>query len=344
MLFGLFVRIKTYSHGTKHIVDEQTEAKGMPTAFIHPVNMATSSERGGVILGGASGMLGTALRISLAGGHTPTLQLVRGNASAEGQIHWDPTKPLPASESGRLEGFSAAIHLGGANLADRRWTPAYRQELWTSRVDSTRALAITFAALRRPPQCLLVASAVGFYGDRGEELLIESSSAGSGFLADLCREWEAAAEPAVNAGIRVVYLRTGVVLGRGHGALERMLPPFRFGLGGKLGNGKQWMSWISLADAIAGILFALGTATIAGPVNLTSPNPVTNAEFTRALGRQLGRPAVLGIPSFALRLALGTMADEALLASTRAVPAKLQAAGFQFAHPAIDEALSAVLS
>ena len=315
----------------------------MPTAFIHPVNMAASPERGGVILGGASGMLGTALRSSLAGRQTPTMQLVRGIAT-KGQLCWDATKPLPASESSRLEGFSAAIHLGGANLADHRWTPAYRQEIWTSRVDSTRALAMTLAALRRPPQCLLVASAVGFYGNRGEELLTENSSAGSGFLADLCREWEAAAEPAVNAGIRVVHLRTGVVLGHGHGALERMLPPFRFGIGGKLGNGKQWMSWISLADATAGILFALGTESISGPVNLTSPNPVTNADFTRALGRQLGRPAILSIPAFALRLALGPMADEALLASTRAVPAKLQAAGFHFAHPAIDKALSAALS
>ncbi len=198
----------------------------MPTAFIHPVNMAASPERGGVILGGASGMLGTALRSGLAGRQTPTMQLVRGTAT-EGQLRWDATKPLPASESSRLEGFSAAIHLGGANLADHRWTPAYRQEIWTSRVDSTRALAMTLAALRRPPQCLLVASAVGFYGNRGEELLTENSSAGSGFLADLCREWEAAAEPAVNAGIRVVHLRTGVVLGHGHGALERMLPPFR---------------------------------------------------------------------------------------------------------------------
>jgi uncharacterized protein len=315
----------------------------MPTAFLHPVNMNRHSAEGGVILGGASGMVGTALRSALARGQTPTLQLIRGAAAAEGQLHWDPTKPLPASESGRLEGFSGAIHLGGANLADRRWTAAYRREIGTSRVDSTRALTTTLAALRRPPHSLLVASAVGIYGDRGEELLTEASNAGVGFLADLCREWEAAAEPAAKAGIRVVHLRFGVVLGPGHGALERMLPPFRLGLGGRLGNGKQWMSWISLADAIAGILFALETASISGPVNLTSPNPLTNAEFTQALGRQLGRPAILSVPSFALRLALGPIADEALLASARVLPAKLQAARFAFSHPTIEEALSAAL-
>ncbi len=262
----------------------------MPKAILHAVNMDTRSAEGGVILGGASGMVGTALRNALAGRQTPTLQLVRGAAGAGGQLHWDPTGPLPAAESGHLEGFSAAIHLGGANLADRRWTAAYRREIGTSRVDSTRALATTLAALRRPPHSLLVASAVGIYGDRGEELLTEASSGGFGFLAELCREWEAAAEPAVRAGIRVVHLRFGVVLGPGHGALERMLPPFRFGLGGKLGSGKQWMSWISLADAIAGILFALETASISGPVNLTSPNPVTNAAVYRG-ARTAARPS-----------------------------------------------------
>jgi uncharacterized protein (TIGR01777 family) len=213
----------------------------------------------------------------------------------------------------------------------------------TSRVESTRRLATILGDLRNPPQSLFVASAVGFYGDREEELLTEDSHAGPGFLADLCRQWEAAAEPAVRAGIRVVHLRFGVVLGPGHGALERMVVPFRLGLGGKLGSGKQWMSWISLTDAMNAILFALETRSLSGPVNLTAPNPVTNGEFTRALGRQLGRPAILAVPAFALRIALGPMADEALLISTRALPAKLQAAGFQFAHPTIEGALSAAL-
>jgi uncharacterized protein (TIGR01777 family) len=270
--------------------------------------------------------------------------MVRGAVTAEGQLRWDPAASTPVAVSSELEGCDAAVHLCGANLAARRWTTAYRSEIVASRVESTRRLATVLAALKRPPQSLLVASAVGFYGDRGDELLTETSPAGSGFLADLCQQWEAAAEPAVRAGIRVVHSRFGVVLGPGHGALERMVAPFRFGLGGKLGSGKQWMSWISLTDAVNAILFALEKTSINGPLNLAAPNPATNAEFTRALGRQLGRPALLAVPAFALRIALGLMADEALLASTRALPAKLQAAGFQFAHPTIEGALSATLS
>jgi len=306
--------------------------------------MENSSDAGRVILSGASGMLGTALRDRFALRYTPTLQLVRRITAGSDQLQWDPTKSLPVSTSARLEGCAAAIHLSGANLADRRWTASYRREMWASRVDSTRALATALAALRRPPASLLVASAIGFYGNRDDELLTEVSGPGSGFLADLCREWEAAAEPAIKAGMRVVCLRTGVVLGRGHGALERMLPVFRMGLGGKLGNGRQWMSWISLTDAINGILFAMETPSISGPLNLTAPKPVTNGEFTRALGRMLHRPAFFSVPAFALRLALGPIADEALLASARASPAKMQAAGFPFAHPTIEEALSAAMA
>ena len=297
-----------------------------------------------VILSGASGMIGTALRSSLAARRTPALQLVRGPASSEGQLQWDPAKPLPSSQCRSIEGCAAAIHLSGANLAGRRWNAAYRETLRASRVESTRSLAATLAALRRPPQSLLVASAIGFYGDRGGELLTEASGPGTGFMAHTCSEWEAAADPAAQAGIRVVHLRFGVVLGRGLGALERMLPPFRLGLGGTLGNGRQWMSWISLTDAINGILFAMGTPSISGPLNLTAPNPVTNAQFTRALGRELGRPALFPVPAFALRLALGPIADEAILASARVIPAKLQAACFPFGHPTIEEALSAALS
>jgi uncharacterized protein (TIGR01777 family) len=305
--------------------------------------METNSAGTTVILSGASGMLGSALRREFERRATPTQQLVR-SVAAEGQIQWDPAKPPAASVSQALEASAAAIHFSGANLADRRWTPGYRDEIFRSRVESTHVLAAALSNLRQPPQSLLVASAVGFYGNRGDELLTEDSGAGSGFLANLCRDWEAAAAPAVKAGIRVAHLRFGVVIGRGHGALDRMLPPFRFGLGGKLGNGKQWMSWISLPDAIDAILFLLETKSISGPVNLTAPNPVTNAQFTRALGRQVGRPAILAVPKFALRLALGPMADEALLASTRALPVKLETAKFRFAHPTIEAALSAALS
>jgi uncharacterized protein (TIGR01777 family) len=273
----------------------------------------------------------------------PTLQLVRGPALASNQLTWNPVGTPAIADQASLEGCTAAIHLSGASVAARRWTPAYRSEMTSSRVESTRTVANLLAGLRRPPQSVLVASAVGIYGDRGEELLDEGSAPGKGFLAGVCEQWEAAARPAVEAGIRVVHLRFGVVLGPGRGALAQMLPVFRLGLGGRLGSGRQWMSWISLADAIEAIVFALQTPALAGPVNLTAPNPITNAEFTRALGRQLRRPAMLPAPAFALRVAFGQMADEALLASVRAVPKKLLASGFNFTHPKLDAALGAAL-
>jgi hypothetical protein len=189
-----------------------------------------------------------------------------------------------------------------------------------------------------------VASAIGIYGDRGDELLEESSATGIGFLAELCERWEAAADPAVRAGIRVVHLRFGVVLGPGHGALQQMLPPFRVGMGAKLGSGRQWMSWVALKDVVAAILFALDQENLSGAVNVASPIPVTNVDFTHALGRALHRPAFLTVPSFALRILFGQMADEALLASARVEPRKLRAAGFQFSLPEIDQALGAALS
>lgn len=298
---------------------------------------------GPVLLSGASGMLGTAIRVSLAAASIPTLQLVRRAPTEEGQLRWDPGSDQPVESTAPMEGSMAAIHLSGASVASHRWTESYKRELTASRVDSTRRLAQALSRLNRPPRSLLVASAIGIYGDRGNETLDESSALGSGFLADLCQAWEAATEPAAQAGIRVVHLRFGVVLGPGHGALQQMLPLFRIGLGARLGNGQQWMSWISLADAVAAVSFALAKTELSGPVNVTAPNPVTNAEFTRALGRQLRRPAVLAVPAFALRLMFGQMADDALLASARVKPAKLLAAGFQFTMPEIDQALFAAL-
>lgn len=296
-----------------------------------------------VILSGASGLLGKSIRQALSNRGSNTLQLVRRRPAAEGEIQWNPTADPAIANPVELEGAIAAIHLSGANVAGHRWTESYRREMTASRVDSTGRLAVVLAGLRNPPQTLLVASAVGIYGDRGDELLDESSPAGTGFLATLCREWEAAAEPARAAGIRVVHMRFGVVLGPGEGALERMLPVFGLGLGAKIGNGRQWMSWIGLADVVAAILFALERKEIAGPVNVTAPNPVTNAEFTSALGNQVRRPAFLTVPAFAMRIMFGQMADEALLASARALPTKLQAAGFQFALPTVDTGLAAAL-
>jgi hypothetical protein len=300
-----------------------------------------------ILLSGASGLLGAALRQSLAARNLPALQLVRRPAASAAEFQWNPAALPPISHPARLEDLTAAIHLSGSNVAAHRWTPAYKREITSSRIDSTRALATTLASLRQPPKALLVASATGIYGNRGDELLDEMAVPGSGFLADLCRGWESAAQPALDAGIRVVHLRFGVVLGpasKNHpGALDKMLPIFRLGLGGPLGSGRQWMSWISLHDAVAAIFFALQTPYLAGPVNVTAPNPVTNAEFTRRLARQLHRPAIFAAPAFALRLALGELADEALLSSARALPAKITAAGFQFTHPTIDLGLAAAL-
>lgn len=296
-----------------------------------------------VVVSGASGMLGRALKQQLATRGRAVLQLVRRAADELGELEWNPAASRPVTEPEALEGLSAAIHLSGANLAARRWTPVFRREIAASRVDSTRALAGVLARLRRPPEALLVASAVGIYGDCGDETLDEDSAVGTGFLAEVCEQWEAAAQAAKEAGIRVVHMRFGVVVGR-EGALARMVSIFRLGLGGPLGSGRQWMSWISLEDAVRAMLFALESKSMAGAVNLAAPNPVTNAEFTCALGRQLHRLAVLPAPAFALRLALGQMAGETLLASTRVLPARLTAAGFRFMHPTIEEALNAVLS
>lgn len=305
--------------------------------------MDSKAISGGIILSGASGILGTAVSRALTARKVQILQLLRRNPSGEGQLQWNPDADPAIQDPAPLEGAAAAIHLSGANIAAHRWTDAYKRQLAASRVDSTRRLAKVLTSLRQPPRTFLVASAVGIYGDRGDELLSETSMPGSGFLAELCRQWEAAADPAVEAGIRVVFLRFGVVLGPGPGALQRMLPPFRVGLGARLGSGQQWMSWISLTDVVGAILFALDHEKLSGALNITSPNPLTNAEFTRALGRELHRPAVLTVPAFAVRTLFGPMADEALLASVRVQPARLIAAGYKFALPGIEEALKAAL-
>jgi uncharacterized protein (TIGR01777 family) len=305
------------------------------TSFPGPFNQ--------VLLSGASGMLGTALKQALAVRQTSVLQLVRHDSAASGQLRWDPAASSPIADGAALEGLRAAIHLSGASVAAHRWTPAYKRAIWVSRVESTRVLAWALARLRTPPKVMIVASATGIYGDRGDEILDESSAPGSGFLADVCKEWEAAARPAIEAGICVVHTRFGVVLGQGRGALGKMLPIFRLGLGGRLGSGRQWMSWVSLADAVAAILFALDAPALAGAINVTAPGPVTNAVFTSALAHALHRSAILPVPAFALRIALGEMADEALLASARAIPARLAAAGFSFAYPTIEDALAAAV-
>jgi uncharacterized protein len=294
-----------------------------------------------VVVTGGSGLIGSALRSTLAGeGHEVTA-LVR-RTPGPGERRWEPgTGEL---ETGALEGADAVVHLAGAGIGDRRWTPARRQLVLRSRVASTALLCRALAALDRPPSVLVSASAIGYYGSRRAEELTETSGPGTGFQTEVCTAWEQATAEAERAGIRVVHLRSAVVLSRRGGALARQLPLFRLGLGGRLGSGDQWLTWISLRDEVAVILKAIDDPTLAGPVNACAPNPVTNRQFTKALGRALHRPTVLPVPAFALRLVLGrALADELPLGSLRVIPARLLAARFPFRDPTIDVALAEAL-
>ncbi len=297
-----------------------------------------------VLVSGSSGLVGSALVRKLEGNGSDLGRLVRtARATGPLDVAWKPGELLDPE---LVSGFDAVVHLAGRNLAGR-WNAPMKREIRESRLLGTvtisHAVAAAFRAYGRP-SVLVSASAIGYYGSRGSELLTESSAGGTGFLAELCRDWEAAASPAAEAGVRLVLPRLGVVLSGGGGALARLLPIFRLGLGGRVGNGRQYWSWITLEDVVSAIEFAIANPALSGPLNLTSPNPVTNAVFTAALARVLSRPALLPVPAFALRLALGEMADEALLASQRVQPEKLLKADFRFIHPQLDEALVAMLS
>src|SRR5579884_583551 len=291
-----------------------------------------------VLISGASGLIGSSLARELAYRGAGVFRLVRRRPEDAREVALP-----PQGHPAQFEDFTAVIHLAGANIAAHRWTEAYKREIAESRIQPTAKLAHVLAGLKRPPQVFLCASAIGIYGDRGEEVLTEDSPAGTGFLAETCRAWEAAAQPARDAGIRTAHMRFGVVLAPKGGALDKILPVFQLGAGGRLGSGKQWMSWISLQDAISAIAFLMEKETISGPVNVVAPAPVTNAEFTQLLARMLHRPAIFPVPAFALRVALGQMAEEGLLASARVIPQKLQQAGFRFEHPQLADALSATL-
>ena len=302
-----------------------------------------------ILISGASGMVGKALRGSLLQQGEHPAALVRHPGVGPPQpgpkdIPWAPYKDPPIANAAALEGFDAAVHLSGENLSEGRWTPKRKATFRESRVVPTRRLAAMLARCAARPRMLVCASAIGWYGDRGDEILTEQSAVGEGFLADLCRDWERAAEEAEVAGIRVVHLRFGVILSPDGGALKKMLPVFKLGLGGQLGRGSQWMSWISLADAVSAICFAMKDSTLSGAVNVVSPQPATNADFTRALATVLHRPALIPVPGFALRAAFGEMADATILSSARVLPARLQAAGFHFQHPEVRGALEAMLA
>ena len=290
-----------------------------------------------VAVTGATGLIGRTLVGFLATGGHEVRRLVRSrSAMRPGDVYWNPA--AGEIDASGLDGLDAVVHLAGETVSER-WTAAHRRAIRESRVQGTGLLARTLAALSRPPKVLVSASAVGYYGDGGDRELDESSPPGTDFLAGVAREWEAAAAPAAARGIRVVHPRSGVVLSAGGGALARLLPPFKLGAGGKIGSGKQWMSWIALDDVVGALHFLLFTDSLAGPVNVTSPNPVTNAEFGRTLGHVLHRPALATVPALALRLMYGEMADTMLLAGQRVLPRKLQAAGFTFRHPELEEAL-----
>jgi uncharacterized protein (TIGR01777 family) len=296
-----------------------------------------------IVIAGASGLVGSALVPSLrAAGHDVLRLVRRGGGGAPDEITWHPEKG--EIDSARLEGIDVCINLAGENLAGGRWTAVRREGILRSRVDATRTLVKAIGRMTRKPAVLLNASAVGFYGDRGDEVLTEASSIGRGFLPEVCLAWETHASGAAQIGVRVAMLRFGVILAGKGGALAKMLPVFRLGIGGRLGSGQQWMSWISIDDVVGVIHHALGDSRCQGAINVVAPAAVTNVEFTRALASALHRPAVLPVPAWALRTVVGRgMADEALLGSTRAAPQRLGETGYAFRHPTIEAALGAVL-
>lgn len=296
-----------------------------------------------VLISGAGGLIGSALTERLtAAGHRVTPLTRSAIPSGESGVRWDPASGVLSP--GDLEGLDAAVHLAGENVAGGRWTASRKERILSSRVEGTGLLSRSLASLTHPPAVLVCASAIGYYGDRGDEVLTEASAAGEGFLAEVTQQWETAAEPARQAKIRVVHLRLGTVLSPAGGALGKMLPPFRLGLGGRVGSGLQYWSWIGLDDAVAAALYCLERPTISGPVNAVAPGAVTNAEFTTALGRALRRPTPFPIPAMVLRLLFGEMGEALLLSSAQVRPAALLAEGFAFGHPHLDAALADMLS
>lgn len=295
-----------------------------------------------ILISGSHGLVGSALiKLLTTEGHQVVRLVRHGGAAGSSEVAWDPKKGTIESE--HLEGLDAVVHLAGENIASGRWTSEKKRAILESRVKGTTLLSQSLAKLSRPPSVFVSASAIGYYGDRGDEQLTEQSAPGTGFLAGVCREWEKATMPAAEKGIRTVQARFGIVLAAEGGALKQMLTPFRMGIGGRMGSGKQWMSWIALEDLVAAIRFVIYDNLVSGPVNFVSYFPVTNAEFTKTLGRVLRRPTLFPIPAFSVRLAFGEMGDALLLSSQKVEPAVLQARGFSPSLPRLEPALRRLL-
>ena len=290
-----------------------------------------------VLVSGSTGLVGSALCQQLGVAGHAVARLVRRDTVGGGDVHWDPAKATLGAE--KLRDFDAVIHLAGENIAGQRWTQSFKEKIRDSRVNGTRLLAESLASLDRPPEVLLCASAIGYYGDRGSEVLTEQSEPGNDFLADVCRQWENAADPARERGVRVVHLRLGVVLSSRGGALAKMLLPFRMGAGGVVGTGAQYWSWVALDDVVGAFQHCVTAEGITGAVNCVTPNPSTNREFTKTLGRVLRRPTFMSMPAIAANLAFGEMARPLMLCSTRVRPEKLQQSGYEFRYPDLDSAL-----
>jgi len=295
-----------------------------------------------ILISGSHGLVGKALTKSLTDDGHEVVTLVRNDRSPGSlAIEWQPD--LGRIDTQHLEGFDVVVHLAGENIAMGRWTNEKKRAIRESRIKGTALLSESFARLSRPPSVFLSASAIGFYGDRGDELLTEQSLPGEGFLPQVCIDWERAAAPTVEKGIRTVYTRFGIILDSEEGALAKMVPPFRMGIGGRIGDGKQWMSWIALADVVNALKFLMADQSTHGPVNIVAPNPVTNAEFTKTLGRVLARPTLFPMPAFGARLAFGEMADALLLASQKVEPSVLEDRGFLFTWPTLEPAMRHIL-
>jgi uncharacterized protein len=296
-----------------------------------------------ILVTGAAGLVGSALVPYLTSKGHEVARLVRSQPKpGTTEIEWNPERGV--TDPARLEGFDAVVHLAGEPISAERWTDEKKRRIRESRVRGTRVLAEALAQLAQPPRTLVSASAVGFYGSRGDEVLNEQSASGDDFLAEVCREWELATRPAAERGIRVATLRFGVILSREGGALAKMLTPFKLGVGGRVGSGRQYISWITMDDTVGAIYHALTNEEVHGPVNVVAPHPVTNQEFTKTLGKVLSRPTLLPAPVFALRLIFGEMADALLLSSMRVEPQRLKETGYTFQHPELESALRQVLN